>query len=169
MARDYGFLMIGYEKPSFIQELQNKIPIEELYTEEDNDNFGIENETHVTLVPCLDKHLCCDELKQYLKPLSKYPIILANISKFENDKYDVLKCDVGSEPLMATNSEICSKFPTFSEFKDYHPHMTIAYLKKGMADKYLKNYIIPLVMLKPKCFMWSGCDDEDNEINVNWA
>lgn len=168
MARDYGFLMIGYEKPSFIQELQNKIPIEELYTEEDNDNFGIENETHVTLVPCLDKHLCCDELKQYLKPLSKYPIILANISKFENDKYDVLKCDVGSEPLMATNSEICSKFPTFSEFKDYHPHMTIAYLKKGMADKYLKNYIIPLVMLKPKCFMWSGCDDEDNEINVNW-
>lgn len=169
MARDYGFLMIGYEKPSFIQELQNKIPIEELYTEEDNDNFGIENETHVTLVPCLDKHLCCDELKQYLKPLSKYLIILANISKFENDKYDVLKCDVGSEPLMATNSEICSKFPTFSEFKDYHPHMTIAYLKKGMADKYLKNYIIPLVMLKPKCFMWSGCDDEDNEINVNWA
>lgn len=166
--RDYGFLMIGYEKPKFIQELQDKIPFEELYTEEDNNDFGIEDETHVTLVPCLDKHLCCDVLKKHLKPLSKYPIILANISKFENDKYDVLKCDVGSELLHQTNSDICSKFPTFTEFKDYHPHMTIAYLKKGMADKYCNDSISPIVVLKPKCFMWSGCDEGDNDININW-
>ena len=32
--RDYGFLMIGYEKPEMIQELQNSIPYDELYTEE---------------------------------------------------------------------------------------------------------------------------------------
>ena len=169
MAREYGFLMIGYEKPKFIQELQNKIPSEELYTEEGNDEYGIENETHVTLVPCLDKHFCCDDLKQCLKPLSKYSIILTNISKFENDKYDVLKCDVGSEPLIATNSDICSKFPTFTEFEEYHPHITIAYLKKGMADKYCNDCISPLVILKPKCFMWSGCNDNDEEINLNWV
>lgn len=166
--RDYGFLMIGYEKPKFIQELQDKIPFEELYTEEDNDDFGVENKTHVTLVPCLDKHLCCDDLKQYLKPLSNYPIILTNISKFENDKYDVLKCDVGSVLLHQTNSDICSKFPTFTEFKDYHPHMTIAYMKKGMTDKYCHDCISPIVVLKPKCFIWSGCYESDNDININW-
>ena len=37
--------------------------------------------------------------------------------------------------LLQTNKRICSKFPTFSQFKVYRPHMTIAYLKKGMADK----------------------------------
>lgn len=168
MARDYGFLMVSYEKPRFIQELQDKIPTEELYVEEDNDDFGIENDTHVTLVPCLDKHLNVDELKKYLKPLKSYPILLSNISKFENDKFDVLKCDIGSGPLYLTNYEICQKFPTYSEFKEYHPHMTIAYMKKGMSDKYVKDYISPIVILKPKSFIWSGCDSNDIDIRLEW-
>lgn len=168
MAREYGFLMIGYDKPSFIQELQDSIPMEELYTEEGNDDYGLEDETHVTLIPCMDRHLDVNLLKKELKDLSEYQIILSNISKFENDKYDVLKCDVGSYPLLYTNQQICSKYPTYSDFNDYHPHMTIAYLKKGMADKYLKDYISPMVILKPSSFIWSGSDENDNDIQLTW-
>lgn len=168
MAREYGFLMIGYNKPSFIQELQDSIPSEELYVEDGNDDYGLEKNTHVTLVPCLDRHTDINDLKQYLKALNEYHIILGNVSKFDNEKYDVLKCDVGCCNLMNTNSEICSKFPTFSEYKEYHPHLTIAYLKKGMADKYLRDSICPLVCLKPTKFIWSGCDNEDNEINIDF-
>lgn len=166
--RDYGFLMIGYEKPDMIQELQNSIPYDELYTEDDNDDYGIEDETHVTLVPCLDKHLNPDELKKELKELGKYVIMLTNISKFENEKYDVLKCDVGCCNLLDTNARICSKFPTYSEYKEYHPHLTIAYLKKGMADKYLQDSIMPLILLKPQCFFWSGVDEDEKDINIKW-
>lgn len=32
--------MIGYEKPKFIQELQNNIPFEELYIEDGADDYG---------------------------------------------------------------------------------------------------------------------------------
>lgn len=168
MAREYGFLMVGYDKPTFIQELQDRIPSEELYTEDGTDDYGIENETHVTLVPCMDRHLNVDLLKNELKALSDYSIILSNISKFENDKYDVLKCDACSCNLTNTNSHICSKFPTFSEYEEYHPHLTIAYMKKGMADKYLQQYLTPLVVLKPSKFIWSGSDKDDNDINLEW-
>ena len=58
MAREYAFLMIDYEMPSFIKDLQNKIPNNELYfgtDEEKKDNqYGFEKESHVTLAPCLD-------------------------------------------------------------------------------------------------------------------
>ena len=81
---------------------------------------------------------------------------------------DVLKCDVGCCNLLDTNARICSKFPTYSEYKEYHPHLTIAYLKKGMADKYLQDSIMPLILLKPQCFIWSGVDEGEKEINVKW-
>lgn len=168
MAREYGFLMIKYDKPELIQELQNMIPYEELYNEDDNDDYGIEDMCHVTLVPCLDRHLDINELKKELQELNKYSILLSNISKFEHDKYDVLKCDVGSINLLNTNDDIRSKFPTFSEYKEYHPHMTIAYLKKGMADKYLQDSIMPLVVLKPKCFIWSGSNEDESDLNIEW-
>lgn len=168
MGREYGFLMIGYDKPKFIQELQDRIPIEELYTEDGSDDYGVENETHVTLVPCMDKHLNVESLKNELNTLSDYDIVLSNVSKFENDKYDVLKCDVCSCYLTDTNKRICAKFPNFSEYDEYHPHLTIAYLKKGMADKYLQQYLTPLVILKPSKFMWSGSDKDDNDIDLEW-
>ena len=47
MAREYGFLMIKYNKPEFIQELQNMIPYKELYNEDDNDDYGVENKYNV--------------------------------------------------------------------------------------------------------------------------
>ena len=169
MARDYGFLMIGYDKPDMIQELQNIIPNEELYVEEGSDDYGFEDNTHVTLVPCLDKHFDVDTLKKEVKELSKYSILLSNISKFDEDKFDVLKCDVGSYNLIDTNNSICSKFPTYSEFKEYRPHITIAYLKKGMADKYLQNSLIPMITLNPRCFIWSGVNEDGTDLDIEWT
>lgn len=160
--------MIGYEMPEFIKKLQKSIPNEELYIEDGKDEYGCERECHVTLVPCLDKHFNVEDLKSYLDDLNSYSIILSNISKFDNDKFDVLKCDVGSMKLHDTNRKICNKFKTFSEYDEYHPHMTIAYLKKGIADKYLKDSIMPIIKLKPRCFMWSSVDENDEDVNLEW-
>ena len=88
--REYAFLMVEYETPKFIKDLQDSIKKEELYTEEDNDDYGLEKESHVTLVPCLDNDINLDELKNFLKNISEYDIILTDISKFECENYDVL-------------------------------------------------------------------------------
>ena len=150
--REYAFLMVDYETPSIIKDLQKKIPSRELYTEEDNEDYGLEKQSHVTLVPCLDNDIDIDKLKSYLKPIDEYDIVLTDISKFECEKFDVLKCAVKSKALKDTNKEIVDKFETHSEYKDYNPHMTIAYMKKGMADKYLKKILDKLILLKAKNF-----------------
>lgn len=150
--REYAFLMVDYETPSIIKDLQKKIPSRELYTEEDNEDYGLEKQSHVTLVPCLDNDIDIDKLKSYLKPINEYDIVLTDISKFECEEFDVLKCAVKSKALKDTNKEIVDKFETHSEYKDYNPHMTIAYMKKGMADKYLKKILDKLILLKAKNF-----------------
>lgn len=167
-SREYAFLMVDYETPSIIKDLQKKIPSRELYTEEDNEDYGLEKQSHVTLVPCLDNDIDIDKLKSYLKPIKEYDIVLTDISKFECEKFDVLKCAVKSKALKDTNKEIVDKFETHSEYKDYNPHMTIAYMKKGMADKYLKKILDKLILLKAKNFNFSYFDgDKDKNITFD--
>ena len=165
--REYAFLMVDYETPSFIKDLQKKIPSRELYTEENNEDYGLEKQSHVTLVPCLDNDIDIDKMKSYLKPINEYDIVLTDISKFECEKFDVLKCAVKSKALKDTNKEIVDKFETHSEYKDYNPHMTIAYMKKGMADKYLKKILDKLILLKAKNFNFSYFDD-DKDKNITF-
>lgn len=168
---EYGFLMVAYDKPEIIKRIQDSIPEKELYngeSAEEENQYGLEKECHVTLVPCLDKDLDVEKLKKHLMKLEDYGGFLANVSKFDNDRYDVLKCDVGCYNLYRTNAEICHEFPTHSEYKEYHPHMTIAYLKKGMADKYLKDSILGPIVIHPTCFMWSGSDSDGNDFKIRW-
>lgn len=167
-SREYAFLMVEYEKPSFVSELQDKIKKEELYIEEDNDDYGLEKESHVTLVPCLNNDVEVSELKKYLMDISKYDIILTDISKFECEKFDVLKCAVKSKNMETTNKKIRDKFETHSDYKDYTPHLTIAYMKHGMTDKYLKDILPKLVYLKPKNFHFSYVDKNGDEKDLKF-
>ena len=167
-SREYAFLMVEYETPKFIKDLQNSIKKEELYFEENSNDYGLEKESHVTLVPCLDNDVSLNELKKYLKNISDYDIILTDISKFECEKFDVLKCAVKSKALKDTNKEILKHFDSHSEFKDYTPHLTIAYMQHGMADKYTKNILDKLVHLKPKNFHFSYVENgKDKDIRFD--
>lgn len=169
MAREYAFLMIDYKMPTFIKDLQDKIPENELYfgtDEEKRDNqYGFEKESHVTLAPCLDSDIDFDKLKSLLLPLKEYKCILNNISIFESDDYDVLKADVKCPNMHKTYNKIKENFELHSEHKDYHPHMTIAYMCKGMANKYTKKMLDKIEELSPKNFDFSYTDDDGKDIN----
>lgn len=169
MAREYAFLMIDYETPSFIKDLQNKIPNNELYfgtDEEKKDNqYGFEKESHVTLAPCLDSDVDINKLKELLLPLKEYKCILNNISIFENGNYDVLKADVKCPNMHKTYNKIKENFELHSEYKEYHPHMTIAYMQKGMADKYKKKMLDKIEELTPTSFDFSYTNDKGIDVN----
>lgn len=157
--KKYAFLMIDYDTPEIIKNLHKNISDTEVYT--DGDKYGLEKESHITLVPCLSNDIDINELKKYLNKLSDYKVILSDISKFDCEDYDVLKCAAHSEILNDTNKKIRKDFETFSEHDDYTPHMTIAYMKKGMADKYLKNALPKSIILKPKNFTFSWWDNDE--------
>lgn len=163
MAREYAFLMIDYEMPSFIKDLQNKIPNNELYfgtDEEKKDNqYGFEKESHVTLAPCLDSDVNINKLKELLLPLKEYKCILNNISIFENDNYDVLKADVKCPNMHKTYNKIKENFELHSAYKEYHPHMTIAYMQKNISDKYICKLLNKITTLEPTNFRFSNVED----------
>lgn len=168
--KKYAFLMISFDTPELIQDIQNNIPERELYIDETDttNKYGIEKDTHVTLVPKLDNNTDINEIKKYLKDIKRYKTILTNISVFKSDKYDVLKCDASSVLLHDTNSDIVKNFKTYSDYDEYHPHVTIAYLKSGMSDKYVKDYLPKLIVLEPKSFIYSYYDNNGKHKNIKF-
>lgn len=165
----YAFLMIRFNTPDIIKEIQEKLSEDDLYYGDGSrSGFGLETDTHVTLVPCLDNDIDLDSLKQLLKPLGEYQTFLTNISMFDNPSFEVLKCDASSIPLFNTNKLITDKFTTHSEYKEYHPHVTIAYVKHGVAEKYTKDILDKLIVLEPKEFWFSYYDKNGNEKEITW-
>ena len=162
--REYAFLMVRYGMTDFVKDIQKEIPDDILYTDPDgSDIYGKEDDAHVTLAPCLDNDVDLEELKTLLSPIRKYAGYITDISKFERKDYDVLKCNVVSEPMSATNKKILSKFESHSEYKDsYRPHLTIAYLKKGQADRFCKR-LKSFVKIEPTEFLFSYIDNGEEK------
>jgi hypothetical protein len=162
--RDYACIMLDYEQPEFINEIQKKIPKEDLYlgeTENDRkeDMFGIEKESHITICYGLKNNVEFDSIKKCLFPINEYKTILVNISVFENDKFDVLKVDARCPKAAESNNLINDNFKVHSDFEGFHPHMTIAYMKKGKADIYKKNMLDKIEDIKPFRFNYSYVKD----------
>lgn len=137
--RDYGCLMVflDVDKKAW-KELQDMISDEDLYTEEGDDGYGRETEPHVTILYGLHGDIEDKDLEVEIDKVESPKIEFKAISTFDNEKFDVLKFDVKSADLTKLNKTF-SKFPNTNKFPDYHPHATIAYLKKGTAEKYIKK------------------------------
>lgn len=170
MENKYAFLMVNYETPDYIKDIQRKIKKEDLYIPENPEKgfgYGLEVETHVTVAPCLDNDLDPNKVKPFLFPLKDYNVMLSDVSMFENDEYDVLKCSVICPNLFETNKRISEKFELHTEFTTYKPHITIAYVKKGTCKKFLRQIVTKQVFLKPVEFVW-GWFDGDNYKTKTW-
>lgn len=77
-----------------------------------------------------------EQVQQLLAGAGVIRAKLGKLSAFENSDEDVLKVEVDSKQLHDLN-KLLESLPNESRFKDYEPHLTIAYLKPGTARKYL--------------------------------
>ena len=139
----YSFIMIGYEDNELVRKIQEEIDENDLYIwKEDEQEYEqwLQEDLHVTLVACMDNDIKIDDLFEYLKPCKEYKAIIKNISLFENEKNDVLKFDVDCDNIYETHDEILKHYESHSEYKDYKPHMTIAYLKSWKWKKYIDKF-----------------------------
>lgn len=158
--RDYACIMIDYNQPDFIKQIQKRISKKDIYlgeTQEDIDTnqYGIENECHITICYGLENDVKFDDFKKYLFPLNEYKTILINISLFENDLFDVLKVDAKCPKASESNKLIRDNFDVHTDFNEYHAHMTIGYLKKGRGKKYTKKLLDKIDVLTPIRFNYS--------------
>lgn len=143
---DYACLMVQFKFAGW-ENLQNKLIDErDLYVDDSQGGFGLEDEPHVTILYGLHEEVRLEDVKKHLIPLKKIKGKLTNISYFEPNDYDVLKFDVESPYLNMLNKRITDNFPFTSDFPDYHPHMTIAYLNKGTGKKYTRELNEPIIV-----------------------
>ena len=124
------------------------IPDKVLYIKDGE--FGREKECHVTIKYGFKPDLTEIEIRRILKEQKPFMIRLKSISQFNNEEFDVIKFDVESPTLVRLNN-MASKYPNDDKYPNYHPHSTIAYVKKGTFP-YEKDGIKLYIPIKTICY-----------------
>lgn len=160
----YGCVLLNLKFPQQ-KEIHSKIDKDDLYEEKDNDQYGLEKESHVTLLYGLHKEVTIDQIKEVLESCT-FPtkVKLKNASLFENDQ-DVLKFDVDSKQLSPINKKL-KELPYTSKYSDYKPHMTIAYLQSGKGKKYVSLFKDKEYELSVQNCVYSQPDGSKTTINI---
>lgn len=134
----YGCVM-AYFTVSNWDEIVNYIDSDDIY-KADEKRFGIQNNPHITLLFGLHKDVTPEMVKDAIKGLdTTLNITIKGIDIFQNEEFDVVKFNVVlTEELKKINEALC-QLPHTSDYDEYAPHVTIAYVKKGTGKKYVKK------------------------------
>lgn len=135
---DYGCAMLYFDFPQMYK-IHDAINLNDIYIQEGDRSYGLEDEPHCTLLYGLHKGVSVDDIKKITNNYTFTPLKAHNVSLFANPDYDVLKFDIEGENLHEINSDL-QQYPFTSTFPDYHPHMTIGYLKPGTGKRYVKMF-----------------------------
>jgi 2'-5' RNA ligase len=95
---------------------------------------------HVTLLYGLHSDVTDSQVIDILKNWKSKDIKISinGIDIFENKDCDVIKMNVESDSLNELNKQLSQLPHTTNIIPDYKPHLTIAYVKKGLGSKYIQ-------------------------------
>lgn len=115
------------------------VPDNVLYLDEDG-NLGRELESHITIKYGLLTNDAKD-VRQMFNDEKPFHAKLGKVKHFQPPElpFDVLTVEVISDDLQKVNKKVCEKFECAQGLPsdEYHPHITIAYLKRDKAKEYI--------------------------------
>ena len=166
-ANRFGCVMVflDVDKKEW-KNLQDILEDDDLYLPKDETGYGKENDPHVTILFGLHDDIPDADIEKEINKIKTPTIKFSKISTFELKEYDVLKFDVDSDDLHKLNKKFI-EFPHTTDFPDYHPHCTIAYVKKGTGAKYIRKMkdMIDL-KIKPSKIVYSKADDTEKSYKL---
>ena len=93
--------------------------------------YGREKEPHITIKYGFYPDPNEIQIRAMLNGVKPFYVKISKLSLFDtNPNYDVVKFDVESSILSELHDK-CNAFPNRDEHPIYHPHLTLAYVKKG--------------------------------------
>lgn len=162
---EYGCVMLYFDFPQLFK-IQDGIDPNDIYEVEDDNSFGLENEPHVTLLFGLHKEVTDEDVRKILKKHTFGDITVNQLSFFDNPDYDVLKFDVKGKSLYDVNSDL-KKFPHTTDYPNYHPHLTVGYLKNGKGKKWVDKLKTERIVLTPKYVTYSKPTGKKTKFKIN--
>jgi 2'-5' RNA ligase len=155
--RTYGCVMLDTKIDKWEELHLEGIDEDDIY-ENDNDDYGLEENPHMTLLygiheDEIDPSVVHSVMEKNLHPVT---VMITHIGCFENEDYDVVKYDVPVTKEIAKYRKMLEKtFPNTQKFKDFHPHITISYVKSGEGKKYAKELEEPFeVTFNKAVYSW---------------
>ena len=162
--------MLFFDFPE-MKKLHEQIDDKDIYIDDEDDSYGLEDEPHCTILYGLDEEVILKDVKYIVKNYEFGPLLLHNASLFENKKYDVLKFDIqyvnkDDNFLHDCNNEMRDELPYESAFPDYHPHATLCYLLPGKGKKYVKLFKDEEYEVMPTHVVYSEVDGSKTDIKI---
>ncbi len=96
---------------------------------------GREENPHITVKFGLHTN-DAEEVRTALSDQSPVAVQFGPASYFAGAEHDVVKIDVISKGIRELNATISEALPNTTTYPDYVPHVTIAYVKPGLGEKY---------------------------------
>ena len=119
------------------------------------DIIEIEPNPHITILYGLSTQTNINSLKRYINNYRNVNDITTDrIDYFQSGNNDVLKFKINGNSLYELNRIIKFNFDNENNYPLFVPHLTIAYLKLGSAEKYIKRFKKEF-KLNPKYFVYS--------------
>lgn len=115
------------------------IPNEYLIDNPENPTFGREDDCHITLLNGMEfddprnVESCFHDEKSFKCKLGEMHLFT------RSDLFDVLVIHVESNNLHRLNAKLRKYIITKEQHIDFIPHVTIAFLKKGKGEEFIKN------------------------------
>jgi hypothetical protein len=164
----FGCVMLYFTFPE-IKKIHSLISPSDIYTEDGDNTFGLEDEPHTTLLYGLHEGVSDADVERVLDKYTYYTCKIHTPSLFNNESYDVLKFEVSGDNLHQTNGDL-KQLPHTSSYPNYIPHLTIGYIKKGEGQKYvnmLNNAGLNEFWLAPQYGVYSKPDGSKSHIQLH--
>lgn len=145
---NYDFSSVHIDLPkSLSQEIlawgKENIIDDDIFVSQSDPSFGREDEIHSTVLYGIHSSKS-DQVKKLASDQKPINAKLGNIEIFDNPpNFDVVVIKVISEDMKRLNKIFSDNIAHTNKYKNFRPHVTIAYVKKGKGYKHrkVKNWI----------------------------
>ena len=165
-SRDkYGCLMLKIDFPNWTKFVESYVKPEDIYDDAAK-QYGYEYEPHVTVLYGFHNDVDIEMVKR-IAELVKNPVKISTneIDTFSTPQFDVVKFKIVSPVLSKLNEVMKKHFKYTTSHEDYNSHMTIAYVKKGLGQKYM-NKLSKTITLSSDIFTYSYPDGSKEEFSI---